>query len=170
MFLKPGVEAQIFLKGSKLSRDKKSETPNFKRFHPQTSMGKLIKVLQNIFSNKLESGKNGKTLSNFPIEVSRRKCLKFGVSEFISLLDLLPLRKNCTSTPGFRNIGVKYWVLVLKTPRVARIMDLSVATSKIAFGANLFLMLFSSFYITSYSFQKITSLQYVISKWAYFWL
>ena len=70
--------------------------------------------------------KNGKTLSNFPIEVSGRKCLKFGVSEFLSLLNLLPLRKNCTSTPGFRNIGVKYWVLVLKTLRVARIMDLSV--------------------------------------------
>ena len=67
-----------------------------------------------------------KTLCNFPIEVSARKCLKFGVSEFLSLLNLLPLRKNCTSTPGFRNIGVKYWVLVLKTLRVARIMDLSV--------------------------------------------
>ena len=72
--------------------------------------------------------KNGKTLSNFPIEVSGRKCLKFGVSEFLSLLNLLPLRKNCTSTPGFRNIGVKYLVLVLKTLRVARIMDLSVFT------------------------------------------
>ena len=86
----------------------------------------LLKVLQNILSNKLVGGKNGKTLSNFPIEVSGRKCLKFGVSEFLSLLNLLPLRKNCTSTPGFRNIGVKYWVLVLKTLRVARIMDLSV--------------------------------------------
>ena len=52
--------------------------------------------------------------------------MKFGVSEFLSLLNLLPLRKDCTSTPGFRNIGVKYWVLVLKTLRVARIMDLSV--------------------------------------------
>ena len=57
MFLKPGVEVQFFLKGSKLSRDKNSETPNFKHFRPETSMGKLLKVLQNIFSNKLVSGK-----------------------------------------------------------------------------------------------------------------
>ena len=57
MFLKPGVEVHFFLKGSKLSRDKNSETPNFKHFHPETSMGKLLKVLQNIFSNKLVSGK-----------------------------------------------------------------------------------------------------------------
>ena len=57
MFLKPGVEVQIFLKGSKLSKDKNSETPNFKHFRPLTSMGNLLKVLQNIFSNKLVSGK-----------------------------------------------------------------------------------------------------------------
>ena len=45
MFLKPGFEVQFFLKGSNLSRDKNSETPNFKHFHPETSMGKLLKVL-----------------------------------------------------------------------------------------------------------------------------
>ena len=57
MVLKPGVEGQFFLKGSKLGRDKNSETPNFKHFRPETSMGKMLKVLQNIFSNKLVSGK-----------------------------------------------------------------------------------------------------------------
>ena len=57
MFRKSGVEVQFFLKGSKLSRDKNSETPNFKHFRPESSMGKLLKVLQNIFSNKLVSGK-----------------------------------------------------------------------------------------------------------------
>ena len=44
MFLKPGVEVQSFLKGSKLSRDKNSETPNFKHIHPETSMEKLLKL------------------------------------------------------------------------------------------------------------------------------
>ena len=53
MFLKPGVEVQFFLKGSKLSRDKNSETPNFKHFHPETSMGKLLKVLTIFSTNKL---------------------------------------------------------------------------------------------------------------------
>ena len=57
MFLMPGVEVHFFLKGSKSSRDKNSETPNFKHFHPEISMGKLLKVLQNIFSSKLVSGK-----------------------------------------------------------------------------------------------------------------
>ena len=53
MFLKPGVEVQFFLKGSKLSRDKNSETPNFKHFRPETSMGKLLKVLPFFSTNKL---------------------------------------------------------------------------------------------------------------------
>ena len=57
MFLKPGVEVHFFLKGSESSRDKNSETPNFKHFRPETSMGQLLKVLQNIFSNTLVSGK-----------------------------------------------------------------------------------------------------------------
>ena len=57
MFLKPRVEVQFFLKGSKLGRDKNSETPNFKHFRPETSMGKMLKVLQNIFCNKLFSRK-----------------------------------------------------------------------------------------------------------------
>ena len=57
MFLKPGVEVHFFLKGSESSRDKNSETPNFKHFRPETSMGQLLKVLQNIFSNRLVSGK-----------------------------------------------------------------------------------------------------------------
>ena len=57
MFLKPGVEVHFYLKGSKLSRDKNSETPNFKHFCPETSMEKLFKVFQNIFSNKVVSVK-----------------------------------------------------------------------------------------------------------------
>ena len=44
MFLKPGVEVHSFLKGSKLSRDKNLETPNFKHIHPETSMEKLLKL------------------------------------------------------------------------------------------------------------------------------
>ena len=38
-----------------------------------------------------------KTLSNSPTEVSGRKCLKLGLSEFLSLLNSLPKRKSCTS-------------------------------------------------------------------------
>ena len=57
MFLKPRLEVQFCLKGSELSRDKNLETPNFKHFRPETFMGKLLKVLQNILSNKLVSGK-----------------------------------------------------------------------------------------------------------------
>ena len=53
MFLKPVVEVHFFLKGSKSSRDKNSETPNFKHFHPETSMGKLLKVLPFFSTNKL---------------------------------------------------------------------------------------------------------------------
>ena len=53
MFLKSGVEVNIFLKGSKLSRDKNSETQNFKHFRPETFMGKLLKVLPFFSTNKL---------------------------------------------------------------------------------------------------------------------
>ena len=67
-----------------------------------------------------------KTLSFSPIEVSGWKCLKLGFSEFLSLLYLLPLRKRCTSTTDFRNIGVKSWVLVLKTLGVKTLSHLSV--------------------------------------------
>ena len=57
IFLKPGVEVHFFLKGSESSRNKNSETTNFKHFRPESSMGQLLKVLQNIFSNMLVSGK-----------------------------------------------------------------------------------------------------------------
>ena len=57
MFLKLVVEVHFFLKGSKLSRDKNLDTQNFKHFRSETSMEKLLKVLQNIFSNELVSGK-----------------------------------------------------------------------------------------------------------------
>ena len=67
-----------------------------------------------------------KTLSNSPSEVSGRKYLKLGLSEFLSLLNSLPLRKRCTLTTDFRNIGVKCWVLVLKTLGVSRYTQLSV--------------------------------------------
>ena len=56
-----------------------------------------------------------KSLSVSPTEVSGPKCLKLELSKFLSLLDSLPLRKSCTSFTGFRNIGVKSWVLVLKS-------------------------------------------------------
>ena len=52
MFLKPGVEVHFFLKGSRLSRDKNSKTPNFKHFQPETSMGTLHKVLPFFSTNK----------------------------------------------------------------------------------------------------------------------
>ena len=55
MFLKPVVEVQLFLKGSELSKDKNSESPSFKHFHPETSVGELLKILQIIFSNRLIS-------------------------------------------------------------------------------------------------------------------
>ena len=67
-----------------------------------------------------------KTLSNCTTEVSGWKCMKLGFSEFLSLLYLLPLRKRCTSTTDFRNIGVKSWVLVLKTPGVSTLSNPSV--------------------------------------------
>ena len=67
-----------------------------------------------------------KTLSNCPTEVSGWKCLKLGFSEFLSLLYLLPLRKRCTLTTDFRNIGMKSWVLVLKTLGVKTLSHLSV--------------------------------------------
>ena len=43
-FLKSVVEVHLFLKGSELSKYKNTESPNFKHFHPETSMGKLLKV------------------------------------------------------------------------------------------------------------------------------
>ena len=55
MFLKSVVEVHLFLKGSELSKDKNSESPNFKYFRPETSVGELLKILQIIFSNKLIS-------------------------------------------------------------------------------------------------------------------
>ena len=58
MFLKPGVEVHFFLKGSESSRDKNSETPNFKHFRPETSVGELLKVLQIFFTNKLVTENN----------------------------------------------------------------------------------------------------------------
>ena len=90
-------------------------------------MEKLLKVLTFCSTNKLVTEN---ILQNF--EVSGQKCLKFWVSEFLSLLDLLPLRKKCTSTTGFRNIGVKCWVLVLKTLRVARYLQPSVLLSSLS--------------------------------------
>ena len=53
MFLKPVVEVQLFLLGSELSKDKNSESPSFKHFRPETSVGELLKVLQIFFTNKL---------------------------------------------------------------------------------------------------------------------
>ena len=67
-----------------------------------------------------------KTLSNSPSEVSGRKYLKLGLSEFLSLLNSLPLRKRCTSITDFRNIGVKCWVLLLITLGVSRYTQPSV--------------------------------------------
>ena len=58
MFLKPVVEVQLFLKGSESSKDKNLESPSFKHFCPETSVGEILKVLQIIFSNKLISEKN----------------------------------------------------------------------------------------------------------------
>ena len=55
MFLKSVVEVHLFLKGSELSKDKNSESPNFMYFRPETSVGELLKILQIIFSNKLIS-------------------------------------------------------------------------------------------------------------------
>ena len=79
-------------------------------------MGAKLKVLQ-IFSTIITLLLKiiCKTLSNCPPEVSGCKCLKLGFSEFLALLYLLPLRKRCTLTIDFRNIGVKSWVLVLKS-------------------------------------------------------
>ena len=62
MFLKSVVEVHLFLKGTELSKDKNSESPSFKHFRPETSVGEVLKVLQIIFSNKLISEKN---LQNF---------------------------------------------------------------------------------------------------------
>ena len=62
MFLKPVVEVQLFLKGSELSKDKDLESPSFKHFRPETSVGERLKLLQIIFSNRLISEKN---LQNF---------------------------------------------------------------------------------------------------------
>ena len=47
------------------------------------------------------------------------------VSEFLSLLYLLPLRKRCTSTTDLKNKGVKSRVLVLKTLGVKTLSHLS---------------------------------------------
>ena len=69
-----------------------------------------------------------KTLSFSPTEFSGWKCLELGFSEFLSLLYLLPLRKCCTSTTDFRNIGVKSWVLVLKTLGVKTLSHPSVCS------------------------------------------
>ena len=62
MFLKPVVEVQLFLKGSESSKDKNLEGPSFKHFRPETSMGELLKVLENFFTNKLVTENN---LQNF---------------------------------------------------------------------------------------------------------
>ena len=62
MFLKPVVEVQLFLLGSELSKDKNSESPSFKHFRPETSVGEILELLQIIFSNKLISEKK---LQNF---------------------------------------------------------------------------------------------------------
>ena len=53
MFLKSVVEVHLFLKSSELIKDRNSESPNFKHFHPETSMGKLLKVLPFFSTNKL---------------------------------------------------------------------------------------------------------------------
>ena len=58
MFLKTVVEVQLFLKGSESSRDEKSESPSFKHFRPETSMGKLLKVLSFFSTNKLVTENN----------------------------------------------------------------------------------------------------------------
>ena len=62
MFLKPVVEVQLFLLGSELSKDKNSESPSFKHFRPETSVGELLKVLQIFSTNKLVTENN---LQNF---------------------------------------------------------------------------------------------------------
>ena len=53
MFLKSVVEVHLFLKGSELSKDRNLETPSFKYFHPETSVGELLKILQIFSTNKL---------------------------------------------------------------------------------------------------------------------
>ena len=58
MFLKPVVEVQLFLKGSESSKDKNLESPSFKHFCPETSVGELLKVLQIFFTNKLVTENN----------------------------------------------------------------------------------------------------------------
>ena len=58
MFLKPVVEVQLFLKGGESSKDQNSESPSFKHFHPETSVGELLKVLQFFFTNKLVTENN----------------------------------------------------------------------------------------------------------------
>ena len=94
-------------------------------------MGAKLKVLQ-IFSTIITLLLKiiCKTLSNCPPEVSGCKCLKLGFSEFLALLYLLPLRKRCTLTIDFRNIGVKSWVLVLKTLGVKTLSHPSVCEKK----------------------------------------
>ena len=62
MVLKPVVEVQLFLKGSESSKDKNLESPSFKHFCTETSVGEILKLLQIIFSNKLISKEN---LQNF---------------------------------------------------------------------------------------------------------
>ena len=90
-----------------------------------------------------------KTLSNSPTEVSGRKCLKLGLSEFLSLLNSLPLRKRCTTTTDFRNIGVKCWVLVLNTLGVSRYTQLSVPMLRV--------------HCTMYPYKFVNSKSFVIS-------
>ena len=62
MFLKSVVEVHLFLKGSELSKDKNSESPSFKHFRPETSVGEFLKVLQFYFTNKLVTENNLKNL------------------------------------------------------------------------------------------------------------
>ena len=78
MFLKPVVEVQLFLKGSESSKDKNSESPSFKHFRPETSVGELLKILQIFSLISLLLKIICKSLSISPTEVSGQKCLKLG--------------------------------------------------------------------------------------------
>ena len=73
MFLKSVVEVHLFLKGSELSKDKNSENPNFKHFHPETSVGQLLKVLQYLSTCKLRTEKD---LQNFEKLIHRGVWIK----------------------------------------------------------------------------------------------
>ena len=72
MFLKSVVEFHLFLKGSELSKDKNAESPSFKHFRPETTVGEFLKVLQFYFTNKLVPENN---LQNYSNEIFANTCI-----------------------------------------------------------------------------------------------